>query len=257
MAEADVVGMQEVMKNTKAIADILGWHYLQQGWDTAVLSRFEIVGATGAKLGVKIRMDSGQEFHVFNTHLRHTPYQPYQLLKIPYNNAPFLSTEEEAVAASKSSRGDQVTFLIQEIDSIKHEATPVFITGDFNEPSHLDWTEAAAEAGIHPLKVAYPNTLALEKEGFRDAYRSVYRDEVEKPGHTWTPWTKPDDPRDHHDRIDFVLFRGQDVSVQGAKIVGEDLKYADIAVETYPSDHRAVVATFKIIKAKRRADKPD
>jgi exodeoxyribonuclease III len=74
----------------------------------------------------------------------------------------------------------------------------------------------------------------------------VFPDEVARPGSTWTPTTKPDDPKDRHDRIDFVFFGGPNMSVKGCEIVGEDQKFADIVVKPYPSDHRAVVATVEI-----------
>ena len=55
-----------------------------------------------------------------------------------------------------------------------------------------------------------------------------------------------DDPTTHHDRIDFVYFKGKGVKLNGAKIVGENKENADIVVSPYPSDHRAVIATFTL-----------
>jgi exodeoxyribonuclease-3 len=67
---------------------------------------------------------------------------------------------------------------------------------------------------------------------------------VAHPGLTWTPTTRRDDPKDHHDRIDFLLVRGlRPVAVQ---IVGEDRTNADLVVAPYPTDHRGVVATFAV-----------
>ena len=61
------------------------------------------------------------------------------------------------------------------------------MTGDYNTPSHLDWT-AAADAvrdDIH-YPVAWPVTEALQRAGFRDTYRVVHPDPVATPGITWT-----------------------------------------------------------------------
>ena len=107
-AGADVVGMQEVKENAQPIADLLGWRYQQLEWDTAILSRYEIVATTPEKIGAKLRLDDGRVFYLCNVHLAHAPYQPYQLLGIPYNDAPFLKTEEEAIAAAEEARGHQV-----------------------------------------------------------------------------------------------------------------------------------------------------
>ena len=135
------------------------------------------------------------------------------------------------------------------------------LVGDFNEPSHLDWTEAAAKAGRHPIKVAYPTSKAFAAAGFSDAYRTVYPDEMAKPGFTWTPMTKANQSKTHDDRIDFVYFKGKGVNVTDAKIVGENEENADIVVAPYPSDHRAVVATFTLTNqpksGKLDANKPD
>jgi endonuclease/exonuclease/phosphatase (EEP) superfamily protein YafD len=49
-------------------------------------------------------------------------------------------------------------------------------------------------------------------------------------------------------RIDYVYFKGKGLKVTDAKIVGEDKEHADIVVSPYPSDHRAVVATFTLTK---------
>ena len=54
------------------------------------------------------------------------------------------------------------------------------------------------------------------------------------------------DDRTHHDRIDFVYFRGKGVEAKGASVVGENKANADIVVAPWPSDHRAVVATFTL-----------
>ena len=118
------------------------------------------------------------------------------------------------------------------------------MVGDFNEPSHLDWTDAAAKVGRHPIKVAYPTSTELAKAGFSDSYRKIYPDEMKNPGLTWSPKYKADDPRTHLDRIDFVYFRGQGVKVTDVKIVGENKENAGIVVTPYPSDHRAVVASL-------------
>ena len=100
-AEADVVGMQEVKKNGQQIADLLSWNYQHLGRDTAILSRYEIGAVTPEKTGAKLQLDDGQVVYLCNVHLAHAPYQPYQLLGIPYHDAPFLNTAEEAVAAAE------------------------------------------------------------------------------------------------------------------------------------------------------------
>jgi len=247
-ARADIVGVQESHKNAKALADMLGWHHVQQKRSVAILSRFEIIETTEKKNGVKVRLPSGQEVFVFNIHFRPAPYQPYQLLNIPYGKGAFLKTEAQAIIAANKARGDQAAALLKDIAAAGAKGTPMFITGDFNEPSHLDWTVAAAKSGRHPIKVAYPASSSVTKAGFADAYRAVHPNEMKTPGYTWTPVSQASNPKDHHDRIDFVYFRGKGVHVKSVQIVGESKENADIVVTPYPSDHRAVVATIVIPK---------
>jgi exonuclease III len=98
------------------------------------------------------------------------------------------------------------------------------------------------------MKVEFPTSLTMAKAGFTDAYRTVHPDEMAKPGFTWTTLKKADDPTIHYDRIDYVYFKGKGVKVTDSKIIGEDKEHADIVVAPYPSDHRAVVATFSLAK---------
>ena len=86
----------------------------------------------------------------------------------------------------------------------------------------------------------------MSKAGFADAYRTLYPDEMKNPGFTWSPMYKPDDATTHHDRIDFVYFKGEGIQLKTVQVVGEDKKNADIVISPYPSDHRAVVATFTL-----------
>ena len=121
----------------------------------------------------------------------------------------------------------------------------MFVGGDFNEPSHRDWTDATVAARLQPLAVAWPGTTKLEKAGFIDTFRAVYPDPVAKPGITWTPTTEASDPEDHHDRIDFIFARGKGLKVLSSAVVGEKAEDADIVVTPWPSDHRAVVSKLE------------
>lgn len=248
---ADIVGLQEIGPSVKELAALLGWKYLRHG-SGAIMTRFEIVESYDARTkprmgsgGARIRLDSGQEVYVFNAHLNPYPYQPYQLLGMGKGA---IKTEAEAIAAANKTRGSQIEELLEKIGKLPNKNLPIFVTGDFNEPSHLDWTAAAAKSGRHPVKVAYPCSSALAKKGFLDAWRAFRPDEMKHPGYTWTPVSKPDNPKDHHDRIDFVYFRGKHIEVKNVSIVGENKKNADIVVSPYPSDHRAMVATFTLIE---------
>jgi len=255
LAKADIVGIQETRSprgdKLEELAKLLGWNH-DMGKGSLILTRYEIVESLNN--GVKVKLDSGREAYVFNLHLPSHPYQPYQLLGIRPKwhkhkfDIEFIKTEAETIKWAKKARGRELTKLLRQIRFIPDKQAPVFVVGDFNEPSHLDWTERAAKAGRHPIKVEYPNSLAMIKAGFTDAYRAIYPDEMKNPGYTWSSFYKFDDPTTHHDRIDFVYFKGNGIKLNEVKIVGENRKDADIVISPYPSDHRAVVADFKLTK---------
>lgn len=261
-AAPDIIGLQEVRTEGEiceadfcppgevsvgpALAEALGWHYHEQTgendalWANAVLSRFPITGVSDYQLGVSIDVE-GQTVWLFNVHLDDSPYQPYQLLGIEYGDAPFITTAEEAVTFAADTRGDALDLLMVEMAAAGDGV--VIVTGDFNEPSALDWTEAAVAAGQKPVAVDWPFTRALMEAGFTDAYRAVHPDPVAKPAYTWTPMYPEEAEDDHPDRIDFVMVRGAEVG--DAWIVGETGPRTDMAVDPWPSDHRAVMAEVR------------
>ena len=257
LAKADIVGIQETRSprgdTLEDLAKLLGWNY-DEG--SCIVTRYEIVehfkGGKDYKGGIKVKLASDKHAYIFNLHLPSHPYQPYQLLGIRpkwhkhTNNITFIKTEAEAIEWAKKARGAEIGKVLRQVKSIPDKDAPVFVVGDFNEPSHLDWTEPAAKAGRHPIKVEYPTSSEMAKAGFSDSYRTIFPDEMKNPGITWSPAYKVGDPRTHHDRIDFVYFKGKGLEVKEVKILGENEENADIVVTPYPSDHRAVVGTFTL-----------
>lgn len=96
------------------------------------------------------------------------------------------------------------------------------------------------------MKVKWPSTQRFLEFGFQDVYRLMYPDEIEKPGFTWTIKTKEDDPKDHHDRIDYIFIKDdyRSSKLLNVEIVGENSEYTDIIIQPWTSDHRALIATF-------------
>ncbi|MEI8179473.1 endonuclease/exonuclease/phosphatase family protein [Aestuariivirga sp.] len=262
---ADIIGVQETrLEGDPCTAEVcpaagesvaaklaaaLGYYYYDQTrenaalWANAIISRYPIGKATPNDTGVEIDVN-GRKVHAYNIHLDDAPYQPYQLLGIEYGPYPFLKTADEAVKAAAGTRGPGLKLLFDDMDAAgPADADVVF--GDFNEPSHRDWTESAVRAGLQPLVVPFPTVKAIEDKGFVDTFRAIYPDAGAKPGMTWTPTTEATAKDDHHDRIDFALARGKELMVISAGIVGEKAPEADIVVTPWPSDHRATMATVK------------
>jgi endonuclease/exonuclease/phosphatase family metal-dependent hydrolase len=264
-AGADIVGLQETQAESPKceeescppagervaakLAAALGFHHYDQTrqndalWSNAILSRYPIGEPTPHGLGVSIDV-AGRRVWAFNVHLTDFPYQPYQLMGIPYGDAPFLNSGEAAAQAAEAARGSAVRLLLEDL-AAADGADAAFVFGDFNEPSHRDWTARTVASGRHPVAVAFPSARAVESRGFVDAYRAAHPDEVASPGYTWEAVARPADYAVHHDRIDFVLARGESLVVEEARIVGEKSPEADLVVTPWPSDHRAVAATVR------------
>jgi len=138
----------------------------------------------------------------------------------------------------------------------------VIVTGDFNEPSHLDWTERYASEGAdrwteNPtatsmrFAIPRPGSIRLHELGLRDAWRSVYPDEVADPGNTWTPTYPPDTPGRRppgdqiNDRIDMIYFSASPLTATESHVIGESEEFSTKQFDgPWPSDHRAVFARF-------------
>lgn len=258
----DILGLQEIRPESRVceaedcpagpkslapqLAEALGYEFHEQLednevlWANSIFSRFPILSITAGGLGARIGVNDC-EVLIFNIHATDYPYGPYQLLAIPYGEAPFLDTADQAILSAWQARRKAFELLKMDIQSAG-PADVVIVTGDFNEPSHRDWTEAAATEGIHPMAVSWPFTRAVEKLGFRDVYRSKHSDPLSNPGFTWSPNIVEDSADDHRDRIDYIFVRGEGLRIESAQVVGEPGPWSDIEIEPYPSDHRAVVA---------------
>ncbi len=246
---ADVIGVQEMQTSAGAsIAAALGFNYYQQsGGDVQVISRYPITAAASGDLGVQIELSPGQNIWLFNAHLSAYPYQPYDLRdnKLPMNEA-------AVIAAANNARGGGTTSYLSSMASAFSSGATVFFTGDFNEPSHLDWTAEAAAATSRPydLKVEYPTSKRIVDAGMTDSFRAVYPDEVAKPGYTWTPGEPYPNVASNevHDRIDVIYHRGRGVTATAAATIGpvDGNPNTDISIAGYNADHRAVLATYSL-----------
>jgi endonuclease/exonuclease/phosphatase family metal-dependent hydrolase len=242
-AQADVVGLQEINSSGPALANLLGFHYYGFNGDVGILSRYPIVETYGQ--GVKLQLSPTQQAYIFDVHLAPDPYQPYDI------RDGRLPTEAQAIAAAQSARGGSISSVLSTMSAALGSGAPVFLTGDFNEPSHLDWTQRAADAGLHfGRKVAWPASTAVVNAGLTDAYRELRPDEVLNRGDTWTPGDPAPNvgANEVHDRIDFVYYSGVNVTPTETQVLGYTTSdgITDIAVQPYPSDHRSVVVEFSI-----------
>ena len=142
-------------------------------------------------------------------------------------------TAEVLQKSEWNTRASEIKQVLAEI-SEKFYGSQLFVAGDFNCPSHLDWTESARQ--LHKdLVVEWPVSTQMIKAGFVDSYRSIYPDEKKHFGHTWTPRN----PNSWQDRIDYIYYRGCGIRCEGADLLNTH-------EGKWPSDHAAVCATFNV-----------
>jgi imidazolonepropionase-like amidohydrolase/endonuclease/exonuclease/phosphatase family metal-dependent hydrolase len=242
LARADVVGLEEPEGNAPAIAAALGWKHVDLRSD--VISRFPILdppGGDGRYVLVEVR--PAEVVALANVHLPSDPYGPQWLV----DGRPLV----EVLELERRVRLSKLEPVLRALAGRKD--LPAFVVGDFNAPSHLDWTKAAV--GLRPqlrAPVAWPVSVAVEAAGFVDSYRAVHGDPVQRPGLTWWAARPPvgdDFSRDPQDRIDFVYAAGP-LRVLRSEIVGEvDAPGVDLSLAPWPSDHRALVSTFELTPA--------
>ncbi|MEU6345795.1 HAD-IA family hydrolase [Streptomyces sp. NPDC046977] len=247
-ADADVVGLQETRTHSaKELAEALGWDYHQAGDNLGVISRYPIVSRHGLPatpfyggLGATVRLDADRDVTLWSAHLNYTPYGPYDAL---HDRLPVEALAEREAASGRLGEMRRILHdMAGDLDA--RDTTPVLLVGDFNVPSHLDWTAAAAP--LHGgREVPWPVTLEAEAAGLRDSYRDAHPDPVRDPGTTWSPVNPEPEPQD---RIDFVLYAGRGLEVldSNALVTGEPRPEPDVAGNAWPSDHAAVVTTFAL-----------
>ncbi|MBU3671429.1 MAG: hypothetical protein FGM43_02680 [Sinobacteraceae bacterium] len=247
-ANADVVGVQEPDGNLYRLADAVGFAHVDPRrnlisryplFDSGVGRRTQlgtsptsITALDASQLHAWVMVRPGEVVAITNTHLPSDPYGPEAIRDG--------ATVDAVLELERRVRVPPAEPFLALPATLKD--TPLFLTGDFNTPSHLDWSSA-----MQP--VAWPVTAELAKAGWRDSFREVHADPARRPGHTWTagmphPYVRP---RETLDRIDFVFASGAAQTLR-SEIVGEaGGDGVDISISPYPSDHRGVVSTFRVV----------
>ena len=240
-SDADIVGLQEPERNVARMARLLGWNASPAAH---VISRFPIIEVPKANgLYVFVAIRPNRVVAVSNVHLSSDPYGPDMVVA----GDPI----KKVLAAQRAFQVRDIRPNLKALPRLVEQGIPVILTGDFNSPSHLDWTADAAAARPDVIKypVRWPVSAKLAKAGFVDSYREIHPDPVGMPAFTWTPGG-PAGTDFINDRIDWILHAGA-VTAIDSKIVGEKGAPAEADVELavpapYPTDHRGVVSTLSV-----------
>ena len=166
LAQSDIVVVCEQFENAKRLADLLGFTchivvtppYRQS---VAVISRYPILETF--LNGVRLELNPRQSVCVFGVHLTSAPYQPYRVRDKAYTN------KEEIIDEARKTREHELTAVLSEIQPLIEARETVLLCGDFNEPSHLDWTQVSAHDGRHfGMEMAWPCSNKVIDIGMSD-----------------------------------------------------------------------------------------
>lgn len=255
-ADPDIIGIQEPDGNIEKIAQLAGYSYV----DTRrhIISRYPLFdsgnGAAPESSGLVYSLNGvgpdtvhawvmvrpGKAVAVANLHLTSDPYGPEAVRDG--------KTLEEVLKIETETRVPEAQPIADALGKLAKAGVPVFLTGDFNSPSHLDWTAEAAKARKQvKFPVEWPASKVFADAGLTDSYRAVNPDPVKNPGLTWTagypqPYIRPTETLD---RIDMIWSANAKpvASVLGGEKGNPDV---GVVVDPWPSDHRAVISTFDV-----------
>jgi endonuclease/exonuclease/phosphatase family metal-dependent hydrolase len=247
------------------LASELGWNQYQgESTHLCVLTPLELETTffhhAWHGVGAKIRDSKGREFLAWSIWIDYQSYITYALRKNP------AITDEELLDLERvgSNRLNQTTAIIKHLrESGQLEADiPLLVGGDWNCPSHLDWTVDTTRVYKRRRALPLPVSLAMSSAGFTDTFRMLHPNPVQHPGVTWSPMFRFKGEGEEQvdqcfDRIDRLYLKNpatpkdgltlQPTSAHVLPLVWEDENMATIDRE-FPSDHGAVVIDLEWAK---------
>ncbi|MCK3866140.1 hypothetical protein [Pseudomonas sp. B329] len=269
------------------------YQYAMNG-TTATISKYSLLetkanaaGGTSTILDLDNSGDvSNGDIHLDSVHLpaeKYTAWLPRGLEQKGYEGTagtPVTDLETLREHNKSSSRQEEISKVIAHHDKNYAHLAHV-ITGDFNEPSHQDWTEATSGLyGHNGVIYQWDTTKKLTDSAYLDTFRAVYPDPVKNPGFTWASEAAggsfKGSPVDDRDRIDFTFIKsgqGTEIRPVGANLVGNEGFYVsgeliekggspnDVilskGMSKWPSDHKGIFIKLEVSSAPHNGEVPE
>lgn len=254
-------------------------YYSFYSYDSGLLSKHPITDSTTVfpekndhgSIYRMVASVNGQQIAVYTAHLDYLSDAYYNVRGYDgstWKEIPIPETVQEVLAINDASqRDDAIREFVKAAKKDIAEGRMVILGGDFNEPSHLDWTRETKDLYDHNgLIVPWTVPLILDNNGFVDAYRTLYPNVLDYPGFTFPSdnekvptqkltWAPKSDERD---RIDYIFYYPHpQLELKNAAIFGpqgsivknqrETETSKDPFIEpldTWPTDHKGVFVTF-------------
>jgi len=240
-ADPDIIGIQEAEGNIEKLATALGWSNYSKRMH--VLSKYPLFDPPGCELGAVVAHEGQFGGPYAFVEIASNKFVVISNLHLP-STADGSEALEDGAAASNvmeseiNVRQDCVLPIVDVLTKLVDRwKLPVFLTGDFNSPSHLD-CDAAVDAAIASAgrerngrgggsigasaavataaaaiflqttcALDWPATASFHAAGFQDSYRAIFPSPAKNPGLTWTcgypaPYIKEGEVLN---RIDFIF----------------------------------------------------
>ena len=196
-SDPDVILMQESYdidgerpKLGKWLSEQLGWNYHQgESPHLCVLTPLEMDATffhhPWHGVGARLTDARGRSFLAWSIWLDYRAYITYELRDNPdMSDAELLAAED--VRSNRLPQAKALIAHLQEAGQLDVDI-PVIVGGDWNTPSHLDWTADTVRVFKRRRDLDLPVSIAMRDAGFSDAFRDVHPDPVQQPGITWSP----------------------------------------------------------------------
>lgn len=253
---ADIICIQEYTHNNEWIKNELErttgkeWFLRILPRNCAIISKKPIL-MHGNMFLTPIQVTENKIINVISSHQFVYTYLPYDI----YNG---MKADEACQRAIKFNQNAYWKAIVEEVNMAIGNNEPVILTGDFNEPSHLDYTKRAVEkrlvkaSGLNGLM----SNILLDNIKMKDVWaerRKVeQKDECSLRGMTWSPTTWDYRKEIDDQRIDFIYYTPTHLEYVDAKLLGEVPKIqvegdvVDLQFEDWPSDHRGILGVLHL-----------
>lgn len=230
-AKPDVVAMVETYGSGEAVAAGLGYRFHPRGANVSILSRWPVERDLSVYkpfhcVGALIREPGGRRVAVYAVWIHYVD----DIWTDPKSRDG--RTAERLLADDGESRKVEIRAILDGIAETAPPGVPVILAGDFNSNSHLDYVEAARSQ--YGLVAEWPVTKIVADAGYEDSYRVCHPKIDRKRDRTWSPRFS----EQIQDRIDFIFWKGTDLVPKSSRMI-------DHTKGEWPSDHAAVLSTFR------------
>jgi len=211
-------------------------------------------------VGALLRDSQGRELLAWSIWIDYRSFITYTL-----RSNPDISDEDliagEWVGSNRKQQAEAIIEHLRDEGQLERDI-PLLVGGDWNCPSHLDWTVDAARVYKRRRVLPLPVSTAMQSAGFTDTFRELYPNPVQHPGITWSPMFRIKGEGDEQveqgfERIDRLYLKNpsqhgthwelRPVAGHVLPLIWED-ESIPIVDREFPSDHGALVVDLEWVR---------